>query len=146
MLKLPPRMEKILLLVHGKKLREVDVAEGLGISKQAVSKALKEGRGRLAQLFLSLAETLNADIIKADISKGYAIVRIRQLNAKAYLIYVPGDGLRVLFRSNINCSGDQLAFCKRIVDAAVKWRIINEDKAKDNIEDVIKEIINRLEK
>ncbi len=146
MLKLPPRMEEILLLACKGDLRGVDVAEKLGISKQAVSKALREGRGRLAQLFLALAETLNADIVKADVSRGYAIVRIRQLDMKAYFIYVPSIGVRVLFWSNKMCSGDQLAFCKKIIDAAVKWGIIGGDEVEDNVEETIREIINRLEK
>lgn len=147
MLKLPPRMEEVLLLTRGGGLKEVSVAEKLGISKQAVSKALREGRGRLAQLFLTLAEALNADIIKADTGRGYAIVRVRQLGMKAYLIYVPNEGMRVLFRDRIACGGDQLDFCKKIVSAAVTWGIIEEGEVKDNdVEGVIREIINRLER
>ncbi len=146
MLRLPPRMEEVILLVYGKGLREVEVAEKLGISKQAVSKALKEGRGRLAQIFLSLAETLNADVIKVDIGKGYAVVRLRQLGMKAYLIYVPGKGVRTLFQQNVTCDEENEALCREVIEAAITWGLIRGDSLGNDYVKAIDKVIEELEK
>ncbi len=146
MLRLPPRMEEVILLVYGKGLREVEVAEKLGISKQAVSKALREGRGRLAQIFLSLAETLNADVIKVDISRGYAVVRLRQLGMKAYLIYVPGKGVRTLFQQNVACDEENEALCRDVIEAAIAWGLIREDSIGNDYVEAIDKVIKELEK
>ncbi len=147
MLKLPPRMEEILLLVYGRGLREIEVAERLKISKQAVSKALREAKGKLAEIFLETAEMLNADIIRIDISRGFAIVRIRQLNMKAYILYVPGRGIRILFRHKIECNSESKNLCEDIVNAAITWRILDEYQLKKgrSLEDLVNEIINKLE-
>ncbi len=146
MLRLPPRMEEVILLVYGKGLREVEVAEKLGISKQAVSKALREGRGRLAQIFLSLAETLNADVIKVDISRGYAVVKLRQLGMKAYLIYVPGKGVRTLFQQNVACDEENEALCSDVIEAAIAWGLIREDSIGNDYVEAIDKVIKELEK
>jgi len=82
----------------------------------------------------------------ADTSKGYAIIRVRQLDMKAYLIYVPNEGIRVVFRDSIECGDDQLDFCKKIADAAIKWGIVKEDEVRDNVMSAIKKIINRFER
>jgi len=146
MLRLPPRMEEVLVLVYGKGLKEVDVAEKLGISKQAVSKALREGRGRLAQIFLSLAQTLNADTVKVDIGKGCAVVKLRQLGMKAYLIYVPGKGVRTLFQQNITCNGENEALCREVIEAAIAWGLIRGDSISNNYVEIINRVIEELEK
>ena len=54
-------MEEILVKKAESGLKEVEIAKELGISKQAVSKALKEARAKLTQIFLSLSDILNSD-------------------------------------------------------------------------------------
>ena len=124
MLKLPPKMEEVLLLIHGRGLKEVDAARELGVSKQAVSKAVREGRGRLTQLFLSLAETLNADIVRVSLDRGYAVLKLRQLGARAYAFYVPGKGIRVLFGGEVDCRGENSRLCSEVVEAARRWGLL----------------------
>ena len=75
MLKLPRRMEEVLLAVYGGR-RGSNVARGLGMTRQAVSKLVKEGRARLAEVSLEVAEILDADVVKVDLSKGYAILTL----------------------------------------------------------------------
>ncbi len=146
MLKLPPKMEKILLLVHGEGLREVDVAKKLGVSRQAISKSIRDGVGRLSQIFLEVAEILNADIIRVNLRKGYAIFKDRQLNIKIYVFYIPEKGVRILFRDNIECNSEGLrSLCIDIVKAAKKWGIIKKDKGKSDINEVLQEIIKIIE-
>ena len=141
MWKLPPKMETIILMVYGQGFKEVEVAKELGISKQAVNKALKEARGRLAEMFLSLAEILNADITRVNVSKGYAVLRLRQLNESAYAIYVPGKGLRVLFERNIDPK-ERKSFYQEIIEATVRWGLIKEYKG---LRQALNKIINIME-
>ncbi len=124
MLKLPPRMEEVLLLVYGRGSREVDVAEKLGISKQAVSKALREARGRLAQIFLVVADLMGADIIRVNIEKGYAIVKIRQTRQKAYIFYIPGKGPKVIFEGSMRLSRDDEKLYEEVIKAAMEWGVL----------------------
>ncbi len=135
-----------MLLVYGKNLKEIEVAERLSISKQAVSKALREARGRLAQIFLTLAETLNADIVKVDVSRGCAVIRIRQLGMKAYLIYVPGKGVRTLFQQNMVCNEENEALCRDIINAAITWGLIESDRARGSYEEILNEMVKNIEK
>lgn len=144
MLRLPLRMEEVLLLVHGKGLREVDVAEKLGVSKQAVNKALREGIGRLSQIFLTLAEILNADIIRVNLNKGYAIFRGRQLNNRIYAFYIPKKGVRILFGDNINCRNrDMKTLCLEIIEASKEWGIIKEEM--QDVNKTLREVIKSIE-
>ncbi len=124
MLKLPPRMEEVLLLVYGRGSREVDVAEKLGISKQAVSKALREARGRLAQIFLAVADLMGADIVRVNIEKGYAIVKIRQTRQKAYIFYIPGKGPKVIFEGSMRLSRDDEKLYEEVIKAAMEWGVL----------------------
>ena len=103
--------------------------------------ALKEARGRLAEMFLSLAEILNADITRVNVSKGYAVLRLRQLNESAYAIYVPGKGLRVLFERNIDPK-ERKSFYQEIIEATVRWGLIKEYKG---LRQALNKIINIME-
>jgi len=123
-------MEEILLLVYGEELREVDVAKRLSISKQAVSKALREARGRLAQIFLTIADLMYADIIRVNIEKGYAIIKLRQTKQKAYVFYVPTKGPRVIFENPINLDKNNVKLYEEIVETAIKWRILRNKNLK----------------
>jgi len=143
MLRLPDKMEQILLLVHGRGLREIDVAEKLGISKQAVSKSLREGRGRLSQLFLHVAELLNADIVRASLEKGCAVLKSRQLKRKIYVIYVPGKGLRTLFEGEIDCSKENQRICSEIVEAGRQWGLLKETRGA--LEKLVRDLIDLVE-
>ncbi len=143
-MKLPPRMEEVLLLIHGKGLREVDAAKRLDVSRQAINKALREAAGRLSQIFLELAEILNADIIRVNVRKGYAILRGRQLNTKIYAFYIPRKGVRVLFKNEVNCGDEGLrSLCTDIVKAAKEWGIIEEEG--DDADTTLRNILKIIE-
>ena len=147
MLRLPPRMEEVLLLVYGRGSREVDVAEKLGISKQAVSKALREARGRLAQIFLTVADLMGADIIRVNIEKGYAIVKIRQTRQKAYIFYIPGKGPKVVFEGSMRLSKDDEKLYEEVIKAAVEWGILKGKVLEvGDLVKAMKELIKVLER
>ncbi len=142
-MKLSSRMEEVLLLVYGRGLREVDVAKRLNVSRQAINKALREATGRLSQIFLELAEILNADIIRVNVRKGYAIFRGRQLNTKIYAFYIPGKGVRVLFKNRVNCRDEELrSLCIDIIKAAKEWGIIEKE---DDINTTLRNILRIIE-
>ncbi len=145
MLKLPKRMEEALLAVYGDGKRESEVAKELGVSKQAVSKFVKEGRARLTEIFLEVTEILHADLIRINLSKGYAIIKPRQLRVKAYVFYVPGEGPRILFEEDIKCLEETRTLCKEVVKAIKAWGLIKACKGVDNEEDIIRCIIKLLE-
>ncbi|RLF01187.1 MAG: hypothetical protein DRJ63_00350 [Thermoprotei archaeon] len=111
-------MEEILVKKAGSELKEVEIAKELGILKQAVSKALREARAKLTQIFLMLSETLNSNIIKINVNKGFMVLRNREKLEKMYVIYVPGEGPRVFFgAAEESCENEQ--FYKRVIGAAV---------------------------
>jgi len=145
MLKLPKRMEEALLAVYGDGKRESEVARELGVSKQAVSKFVREGRARLTEIFLEVTEVLHADLVRINLSKGYAIIKPRQLRVKAYVFYVPGEGPRVLFEGDIKCLEETRTLCKEVVKAIKAWGLIKACKGVDDEEDIIKCIIKLLE-
>ncbi|MCD6428198.1 MAG: hypothetical protein J7L12_01105 [Desulfurococcales archaeon] len=127
-------------------MREINVAKKLGVSRQAISKSIKDGVGRLSQIFLEVAEVLNADIIRVNLCKGYAVLKSRQLNVKVYVFYIPEKGIRVLFGSNIDCRNEELrSLCADIVDAAKKWGIIKENEEKQNINELIQGVTSIVE-
>ncbi len=144
MLKLSNRLEEVLILAYGMGLREVDIARRLNITRQAVSKALKEAKARLTEIFITLADILNADLVRVELSKGYAVLRIRQNNTRAYIIYVPGRGPRIIFKDGLDCSSDNMKLCSEIVDACRKWGLI-KDVSEEGLEEVIKNILRRFE-
>ena len=142
-MKLPPRMEKILLMACGENLKETEIARKLGISKQAVSKALREARGRLVQIFLTIADILNADIVRVNVEKGYAILRLRQTGQKAYIIYIPGKGPKTLFEKPLNLDEANTRFYEEIVEASIKWGIIQAEDLE--LPRVLEKLLNNME-
>ena len=142
MLRLPPRMEEVLVLASKKK--EVEIAKELGVTRQAVSKSLREARARLTQIFIEVAGVLNSDIVRINVEKGFAVLRNRQTGAKMYLIYVPGEGPRVLMPAPNPCK--EASYCAKIVEAAYRWGIIErkEGHAAESSE-IIKLLIKRME-
>ncbi|RLG76775.1 MAG: hypothetical protein DRO12_03895 [Thermoprotei archaeon] len=145
MLKLPKRMEEALLAVYGDGKRESEVAKELGVSKQAVSKFVREGRARLTEIFLEVTEVLHADLVRINLSKGYAIIKPRQLRVKAYVFYVPGSGPRVLFEGDIRCSEEARTLCREVVKAVKAWGLIKACSGVDDEEGIIRCVIKLLE-
>ncbi len=145
MLKLPKRMEEVLLAVYGYGKRESEVAKELGVSKQAVSKFVREGRARLTEIFLEVSEVLHADLVRINLRKGYAIIRPRQLRVNAYVFYVPGYGPRVLFKGDIKCSNETHTLCKDIIKAIKAWGLIEACNGVSNEEGIIRCVIKLLE-
>ncbi len=144
MLRLPSRTEEVLLLVYGEGLKEVEVAERLGVSRQAVSKALREGRAKLTEMFITIAELLNADLVRVELRKGAAVMRNRQTGARIYILYVPGLGARALIGEEIECRGGNSRLCTELVKAAKAWKIIEECDT-SNLSRCVNDIINALE-
>ncbi len=101
MLKLPDRMEEIWLL-RAKGLREIEIAERLGISKQAVNKSLKEAKAKLFEMFLGLAEVFGFEVIRVNIEKGFMVAnaKICENEKRIYVFYVPKVGVRAFFESS----------------------------------------------
>ncbi|AEK73003.1 hypothetical protein GQS_05510 [Thermococcus sp. 4557] len=102
MFRLPDGMEKVWLM-RAKGMREVEIAEALGISRQAVNKALKDARVKLFEAFFGLAEVFSWDIVRVNAEKGFMVARGRCLdkNVRVYAFYFPGKGIRAFFGEDL---------------------------------------------
>jgi len=98
MLRLPEGMERVWLM-KAKGMREVEIAEALGISRQAVNKALKDARVKLFEAFFGLAEVFSWEIVRVNAEKGFMVARGRCLdkNVRVYAFYFPGKGVKAFF-------------------------------------------------
>ena len=143
MLRLPKRMEETLILVYGRGRRESEVARELGISRQAINKFVREGRSRLAEIFIGVAEVLNADLVRVKLDRGCAVMRLRQTGIRAYAFYVPGKGPKVVLSAPLNCSGEARAMCNDVITAIKAWGL--GEGCEGSEEEVIKCVLRRLE-
>ena len=98
MLKLPEGMERVWLM-KAKGMREIEIAEALGVSRQAVNKALKDARVKLFEAFFGLAEIFSWEIIRVNAEKGFMVARGKcgGKNVRVYAFYLPGRGVRAFF-------------------------------------------------
>ncbi len=98
MFKLPSRMEEIWLM-KARGLREIEIAEKLNISKQAVNKAIREAKAKLFEMFLGLAEVFGLEVIRVNVEKGFMVanMRIRGDVRRVYLFYLPRIGVKAFF-------------------------------------------------
>ncbi len=137
-------MEEILVKKAESGLKEVEIAKELGISKQAVSKALKEARAKLTQIFLSLSDILNSDIIKINVEKGFMVLRNRETGEKIYVVYIPGQGPQVFLGRTEDIDVNR-QFYRRIIDAAVKWGLLDSNTIDEDELLLIRKIIDKME-
>ncbi|WP_209475662.1 sigma-70 region 4 domain-containing protein [Thermococcus stetteri] len=102
MLKLPEGMERIWLL-RARGMREVEIAEALGISRQAVNKALKDARVKLFEAFFSIAETFSWEVVRVNAEKGFAVFSGEVLGkrVRVYAFYLSGKGIRAFFGDDV---------------------------------------------
>jgi len=141
--RLPERMEEIWFSI-AKGERETDVATRLNITRQAVSKAIRVAYGKIASMFLELAEILNLDVARINVEKGYMIARSRQLGLRVYAFYVPSKGIRILFGIKPYCGNESLLqTCRLIIDWGRELKII--DRVEGEIEFLIDKIIRKIE-
>jgi len=137
-------MEEIWLSI-AKGEKEVNIANKLNITRQAVSKAAREARAKITSMFLELAESLNLDVIRVNAEKGFMIARSRQLGLRVYAFYIPGKGIRILFGIKPYCQGESMSqVCKLIVTMGRELNMIREE-VKGNVEELVDEIIKRIE-
>jgi transcriptional regulator with XRE-family HTH domain len=102
MIKLPEGMERVWFM-RARGMREVEIAEALGISRQAVNKALKEARVKLFEAFFALAETFSWDVVRVNAEKGFAVFTGKVLGKRmrVYAFYLPGKGIRAFFGDDV---------------------------------------------
>ncbi|MCD6372955.1 MAG: hypothetical protein J7L37_05355 [Thermococcus sp.] len=98
MFRLPEGMERMWLL-KARGMREADIARELGVSRQAVNKALKDARVKLFEAFFGLAEVFSWEIVRVNAEKGFMVARGRCLdkNVRVYAFYLPGKGIKAFF-------------------------------------------------
>ncbi|WP_457750826.1 helix-turn-helix transcriptional regulator [Thermococcus sp.] len=98
MLRLPEGMERVWLM-KARGMREVEIAEALGISRQAVNKALKDARVKLFEAFFGLAEVFSWEIVRVNVEKGFMVARGKCLdkNVRIYAFYFPEKGVKAFF-------------------------------------------------
>ncbi|AMQ18488.1 sigma factor-like helix-turn-helix DNA-binding protein [Thermococcus peptonophilus] len=125
MLKLPEGMERVWLM-RAKDMREVEIAEALGISRQAVNKALKDARVKLFEAFFSIAETFSLDVVRVNAEKGFAVFTGKVLGkrVRVYAFYLPGKGIRAFFGDDVPDYILQHALKVRIIEKPEKERLI----------------------
>ncbi|BAD86109.1 hypothetical protein, conserved [Thermococcus kodakarensis KOD1] len=102
MFKLPEGMERVWLM-RARGMREVDIAETLGISRQAVNKALKDARVKLFEAFFSIAETFSWDVVRVNAEKGFSVFMGKVLGkrVRVYAFYLPGKGIKAFFGEDV---------------------------------------------
>jgi len=125
MIRLPESMEKIWTM-RAKGMREIEIAESLGISRQAVNKALKEAKAKLFEAFFALAETFSWEIVRVNAEKGFMVARGRcgGRATRVYAFYIPQKGIRGFF-------GEEVP--ELILQHAVELRIIKKPDKKELI-------------
>ncbi|ACJ17418.1 conserved hypothetical protein [Thermococcus onnurineus NA1] len=96
MLRLPEGMERIWFL-RARGLSEAEIARSLGVSRQAVNKALRDARVKLFEAFFRLAETFSWKVVRINAEKGFAVFE-GNCNGpvKVYALYIPGKGVRAV--------------------------------------------------
>ena len=96
-------MERIWLM-RARGMREVEIAEALGISRQAVNKALKDARVKLFEAFFGIAEVFGFEVIRVNAEKGFMVARgiCEEKNVRVYAFYFPGKGIRAFFGENLS--------------------------------------------
>ena len=101
MLRLPEGMERVWLMRAGG-MREVEIAEALGISRQAVNKALRDARVKLFEAFFGLAEVFSWDVVRVNAGKGFMVARGKcgDKNVRIYAFYLPAKGIRAFFNDD----------------------------------------------
>ena len=121
MLKLPEGMERVWLM-RAKGMREVEIAEALGVSRQAVNKALKDARVKLFEAFFGLSEVFSWEIIRVNVEKGFMVARGKcsGKSVRVYAFYLPGKGIRAFFEGE---------FPEYILKHAVEIGIADEKSA-----------------
>lgn len=95
-------MERVWLM-RAKGMREVEIAEALGVSRQAVNKALKDARVKLFEAFFGIAEVFGFEVIRVNAEKGFMVARGKCLdkNVRVYSFYFPGKGIRAFFGEDL---------------------------------------------
>ncbi|WP_456399016.1 hypothetical protein [Palaeococcus sp. (in: euryarchaeotes)] len=99
MFKLPDRMEEIWLM-KAKGFREIEIADALGISRQAVNKSLRDAKAKLFEMFLGLAEVFGFEVIRVNVEKGFMVAHSEELKKRVYFFYVPKMGVRAFFEGS----------------------------------------------
>jgi len=126
MFRLPEGMERVWFM-RAKGMREVDIARELGVSRQAVNKALRDARVKLFEAFFGLAEVFSWEIARINAEKGFMVAsgKCPSERVRVYVFYVPQRGLRAFFEGN---------FPYYILEHAVSLGLVDKPDAKKLIE------------
>ena len=113
MFRLPEGMERVWLM-KAKGLREIEIAEVLGVSRQAVNKALRDARAKLFEAFFTLAETFGMRVVRINAEKGFMVADCPagERYLRVYALYLPGKGVRAFIGGTF--SGDVLKHAREI--------------------------------
>lgn len=123
MFRLPEGMERVWLM-KAKGMREAEIAQELGVSRQAVNKALKDARAKLFEAFFGLAEIFSWKIARVNAEKGFmvALGKCTGQAIRVYAFYIPGKGIRAFFGED---------FPEYLLKHAVEMRIIEKPDKKE---------------
>ncbi|ALM76011.1 hypothetical protein TBCH5v1_2109 [Thermococcus barophilus] len=58
---------EMIWLMKAEGLREIEIADTLGISRQAVNKALRDAKAKLFEMFLGLAEVFRFEVVRVNV-------------------------------------------------------------------------------
>ncbi|WP_456423710.1 sigma factor-like helix-turn-helix DNA-binding protein [Thermococcus sp.] len=124
--RLPEGMERVWLM-KAKGMREVEIAESLGISRQAVNKALRDARAKLFEIFLDLAETFGMRVVRINAEKGFMVADCPsdERYLRVYAFYLPGKGVRAFVGG---------AFSREVLRHAREVGLIEKEDSKELVE------------
>ena len=138
MLKLPEKQEQVWEM-NLKGLPVVEIAEKLGISKQAVSMYLKQARAKLSEIFLEIANLMDLSIVKLDVKKGILICDIKQIGERVFVFYLPSRGTLTIYKDILNtgeCSED--TNCSKVIQFYREFLGIKHDDKKRLLKEILK--------
>lgn len=138
MLKLPEKQEQVWEM-NLKGLPVVEIAEKLGISKQAVSMYLKQARAKLSEIFLEIANLMDLSIVKLDAKKGILIGDIKQIGERVFVFYIPSRGPLTIYKDTLNtgeCGED--TNCSKVIQFYHEFLGIKHDDIKKVLKEILK--------
>jgi len=88
-----------------KGLRGSEIAKMLGITRQAISKALKNADSKIIKTLNENARMMGLAITSIDVEKGILLGYHPQMKTRTMLFYLPHTGIQAWFEHEGECEG-----------------------------------------
>ena len=99
------RKESLIWSLRFKGLSGSDIAKRLGITRQAISKTLRNVDAKILQALNDSARAMGLAVIKVDVRRGLLLGYNPQTKTKTMVFYLPKSGIQVWFQHEGDCEG-----------------------------------------